>query len=97
MIFFNAKVAETAEKSNRIFQLHENEISKKIISAAIEVNRILCPGLLESVYEDALYQELHLRGLRFIRQLRRTGLRNSAGICVKIKFVQIIATTFNNT
>ena len=48
--------------------MHENEISQKIIGAAIDVHRILGPGLLESVYEDALCHELHLRGLRFIRQ-----------------------------
>lgn len=48
--------------------MHENEISKKIIGAAIEVHRILGPGLLESVYEDALCHELNLRGVRFARQ-----------------------------
>ena len=48
--------------------MHENEISEKIIGAAIEVHRILGPGLLESVYEEALCHELHLRGLRFIKQ-----------------------------
>ena len=48
--------------------MHENEISEKIIGAAIEVHRILGPGLLESVYEDALCHELHLRGVQFIRQ-----------------------------
>ena len=30
--------------------MHENEISEKIIGAAIEVHKILGPGLLESVY-----------------------------------------------
>ena len=48
--------------------MHENEISEKIIGSAIEVHRILGPGLLESVYEDALCHELHLRGLQFKRQ-----------------------------
>ena len=48
--------------------MHENEISEKIIGAAIEVHRILGPGLLESVYEDALCHELHLRDLKFLRQ-----------------------------
>ncbi|MFH2031520.1 MAG: GxxExxY protein [Bacteroidota bacterium] len=48
--------------------IHENEISEKIIGAAIEVHRILGPGLLESVYEDALCHEFYLRGLRFVRQ-----------------------------
>ena len=49
--------------------MHENEISEGIIGAAIEVHRILGPGLLESIYEDALCHELHLRGLQFKRQL----------------------------
>jgi GxxExxY protein len=48
--------------------MHENEISEAIIGAAIEVHRILGPGLLESVYEEALCHELHLRGTRFVRQ-----------------------------
>jgi len=48
--------------------MHENEISEKIIGAAIEVHRILGPGLLESVYEEALCHELHLRGIDFLRQ-----------------------------
>jgi GxxExxY protein len=48
--------------------MHENEISGKIIGAAIEVHRVLGPGLLESIYEDALCHELHLRGLQFKRQ-----------------------------
>lgn len=48
--------------------MHENEISEKIIGAAIEVHRILGPGLLESVYEDALCHELNLRQVQFVRQ-----------------------------
>ncbi len=34
--------------------MHENEISERIIGAAIEVHRILGPGLLEGVYEESL-------------------------------------------
>jgi len=42
----------------------ENELSKIIIGAAIEVHQILGPGLLESVYQKALAYELaKLRGL----------------------------------
>ena len=48
--------------------MHENEISKQIIAAAIEVHRILGTGLLESVYEEALCHEFHIRGLKFKRQ-----------------------------
>jgi len=50
--------------------MNENEISKHIVECAIEVHRTLGgPGLLESVYEEALCWELKQRGLRVERQL----------------------------
>lgn len=49
--------------------MSENEISRAIVDAAIEVHRTLGgPGLLESVYEEALVYELELRGLKVERQ-----------------------------
>ena len=49
--------------------MHENQISKIILDAAIEVHRTLGgPGLLESVYEEALAWELQQRGLTVERQ-----------------------------
>ena len=49
--------------------MDENAMSKVIVEAAIEVHRVLGgPGLLESVYEEALVHELHLRGLKVDRQ-----------------------------
>lgn len=36
----------------------ENEISNKIIGCAIEVHKLLGPGLLESAYRECLYYEL---------------------------------------
>ncbi len=47
----------------------ENALSKKIIGAAIEVHRELGPGLLESVYEAALFQELTSLDLLVQRQV----------------------------
>ena len=50
--------------------MHENEISKLILNAAIEVHRTLGgPGLLESVYEEALAWELSHAGLVVRRQI----------------------------
>ena len=48
--------------------MRENVISELIIAAAIEVHRTLGPGLLESVYEEALCQEFRIRGIHFERQ-----------------------------
>lgn len=39
--------------------------SQQIIGAAIEVHRVLGPGLLESVYECALCRELEIRNIPF--------------------------------
>ena len=46
----------------------EDELTRKIIGAAIEVHRVLGPGLLESIYEDCLCHELTLQGISFERQ-----------------------------
>ena len=47
-----------------------NEITEKIIQAAIEVHKTLGgPGLLESVYEEALAFELKSMGLAVQRQV----------------------------
>jgi len=45
-----------------------NDLTRAIIGAAIEVHRVLGPGLLESAYEECLCHELTLRGIRFKRQ-----------------------------
>ena len=47
----------------------ENEIGTKVISAAIEVHQELGPGLLESVYEKALFFELSEVGLSVEKQI----------------------------
>ena len=45
-----------------------NALSQRVIGAAIEVHRILGPGFLESVYEQALVLELGLQGITCDRQ-----------------------------
>jgi GxxExxY protein len=50
--------------------LAEEQISAIVVDAAIEVHRTLGgPGLLESIYEEALAWELRLRGLTVERQV----------------------------
>jgi GxxExxY protein len=49
----------------------ENHLSEQVIDAAIEVHRILGgPGLLESLYEYALFYELRLRNIQVQSQVR---------------------------
>ncbi|MCA9266458.1 MAG: GxxExxY protein [Planctomycetales bacterium] len=49
--------------------MHENQNAALIVQAVFEVHVRLGPGLLESVYEDALCYELDQMGLVFERQL----------------------------
>jgi GxxExxY protein len=47
---------------------YTNEITHKIIGAAMRVHTALGPGLLESAYEACVAYELEQQGLRFERQ-----------------------------
>ena len=46
----------------------KNDLTEKIIGAALEVHSHLGPGLLESTYEACLAHELKLRNIPFERQ-----------------------------
>jgi GxxExxY protein len=48
--------------------LTNKQLTHEIIGSAIEVHKVLGPGLLESAYEICMAHELTLRGLRFERQ-----------------------------
>jgi GxxExxY protein len=49
--------------------MHENDISKEIVDAAVKIHKALGPGLLESVYEVILAHELRKRGFTVDRQV----------------------------
>ncbi len=53
-----------------------DDLTERIIGAAIEVHKELGPGLLESIYEEALCYEFELQGIRFERQVTGFGLPN---------------------
>lgn len=45
-------------------------LTKEVIGAAIEVHRVLGPGLIESIYERCLVRELELRSIAAASQER---------------------------
>jgi GxxExxY protein len=60
-----AKVSQKTQKEQPI----ENDWSHEIIGAAVEVQRVLGTGLLESAYAGALAAELTALQLRFAREV----------------------------
>ena len=60
----------TVKTKALVGDLPENAITERIIKCAIEVHRQLGPGLLESVYEEALAIECELDGLKVARQVK---------------------------
>ncbi len=46
----------------------ENEIATQVVDAAYKIHTTLGPGLLESVYEAVMAEELARRGLHVVRQ-----------------------------
>ena len=65
-----------------------NELTRKIIGAAVEVHRALGPGLLESTYERCLAHELDSIGLACTSQwplpVRYKGIQLDCGYRVDI-------------
>jgi GxxExxY protein len=57
--------ADSVKGSN----INDDPLTRRIIGAAIEVHRLLGPGLLESTYEECLCFELTLLGIPFERQI----------------------------
>ena len=80
-----------------------DELTERIIGAAVEVHRHLGSGLLESIYEDALAHEFVLRGLRSEKQVpvdvlykdiriqgQRLDLLVEAQVIVEVKSLKVI-------
>ena len=63
--------------------MHINEVTREIIGGAIEVHRLLGPGLLESAYVECLCWELRQRGIEFQKEVslpvRYKGVRLDCG------------------
>ena len=68
--------------------MRPNELTREIIGGAIEVHKVLGPGLLESCYEECLCYELSQRNINFKRQLALPvaykGMKLSCGYRIDI-------------
>jgi GxxExxY protein len=53
----------------RITQKYINQVAYEIVGCAIEVHKNLGPGLLESIYERCLIEEIENRGLEVLSQV----------------------------
>lgn len=53
-----------------ITQKQIDDLTYKIIGAAIEVHKIMGRGLLESVYHQCLKEELNIRGIKYVSEMK---------------------------
>ena len=78
-----------------------NPISEATIGAAIEVHRLLGPGLLESSYHACLCHELSLRGISFESEvtlpLRYKGIRLEKGYVIDLLVAEVIVVEIKST
>ena len=75
-------------QNKRVVPLLEKELTDKIIGAAIEVHRVLGPGLLESAYQVCMDRESALQKLPFQRLvdllLNYKGINLDAGYVIDL-------------
>jgi GxxExxY protein len=86
----DAKVAKVPQNSQKE-QPMEGDCSREIIGAAVEVQRILGTGLLESAYAGALAVELAERGLHFEREVAISGKYKEVDVGVLYRADFIVA------
>jgi len=71
-----------------------NQLTGEIIGAAIEVHKLLGPGLLESAYEECLCRELELRKIPYERQrelpLEYKGIKLDCGYRLDIVVAETV-------
>jgi GxxExxY protein len=77
-------------QSKNVHPLLEKELTNQIIGAAIEVHKVLGPGLLESTYQVCMEHESTLRNITFERlvdlPLNYKGLDLDAGYVIDLVY-----------
>jgi GxxExxY protein len=85
----DAEDAKNTQKTQKEHPEQEGDFSHAIIGAAVEVQRVLGVGLLESAYCSALAIEFNERGLGFKREVpvQATYKGRSLGVVYRADFV----------
>ena len=85
----DAEAAEVSQRAQKDSHKLENELSHAVIGAAVEVQRVLGTGLLESAYCAALAIELSEREIGFARELAVPALYRGRplGVAYRADFV----------
>jgi GxxExxY protein len=71
-LFFEQKDAKITKEIILMHQKFKKAdfLSKQVIGAAIEVHRVMGPGLIESIYQRCLMRELQLFGIQCASEVR---------------------------
>jgi GxxExxY protein len=86
--FFNTEDTEDPQRTQRI-SVEDNVLSGKVIGAAVEVQRVLGVGLLESAYSAALALEFSERGIAFEHEVPVAGnyKGHALGVAYRADFI----------
>ena len=71
--------------------MDENEISRRVIGAAVEVHKYLGPGLLESVYKQCMVRELRLQAIGVDTELVLKGQYKGLNFDIDYRMDMLVA------
>ena len=71
--------------------MDENEISRRVIGAAVEVHKYLGPGLLESVYKQCMVRELRLQAIGVDTELILKGQYKGLNFDIDYRMDMLVA------
>ena len=70
--FLTTKNTKNTKNTKDMTQKEVNNLAYKIVGCAIEVHKRLGPGLLESIYEKCLVEELKFNGFQVQQQIKNS-------------------------
>ena len=71
--------------------MEENEISRGVVDACLQIHSALGPGLLESVYQACMEQELTARNLPFLSQVVKPVRYRNVSLSIGFRLDMVVA------